>query len=178
MEQAGPTASAPSPQGQRAPLVVRPHKVRQVVIPVAVLLVVIFVILAVLLNSSSTGVHFGLSDQISMIAIGLLFAAGVLLLARPKVRADSHGVEVRNLLFGQVVPWTLIKGVSFPDGAPWARLELPQDEYVPVVAIQAADGERAVRAIRELRAWYRAAGTPAQDSATTTSASTTKEARA
>ncbi len=160
-----PTASTPTPAGgsasaaARTPLVVRPHKVRQVVIPIAVLLVVIFVILALVLNNSSTGVHFGLSDQLSMIAIGLLLAAGVLLGARPKVRASVDGVEVRNLLFGQVVPWTLIKGVSFPDGAPWARLELPRDEYVPVVAIQAADGERAVRAIRELRAWYREAGT-------------------
>ena len=79
----------------------------------------------------------------------------MLLLARPKVRADADGVEVRNLLFGRVVPWQDIKGVGFPDGAPWARLELPQDEYVPVVAIQAMDGERAVSAIRELRAWYR-----------------------
>jgi hypothetical protein len=153
-----------APSGTRTPLVVRPHKVRQVVIPVAVLLVVIFVVLAVLLNSTSTGVRFGLSDQLSMIAIGLLLAAGVLLFARPKVRADAKGVEVRNLLFGQIVPWTLIKGVSFPDGAPWARLELPQDEYVPVVAIQAADGERAVLAIRELRAWHREAGT--EDTAT------------
>ena len=51
---------------------------------------------------------------------------------------------MRNALFGQKVPWTLIRAVSFPDGAPWARLELPDDEYVPVVAIQAMDGERAV----------------------------------
>lgn len=164
IDQAGSAVSEPTPNGggapsgTRAPLVVRPHKVRQVVIPVAVLLVVIFAVLAVLLNGSSTGVHLGLSDKLSMIAIGLLLAAGVLLLARPRVRADRDGVEVRNLLFGQVVPWTLIRGVSFPDGAPWARLELPRDEYVPVVAIQATDGERAVWAIRELRAWHREAG--------------------
>jgi hypothetical protein len=148
IEQAGST-------GTRPPLVVRPHKVRQVVIPVAALLVVIFVLFAVVLDGSSTGVHLGISDKIALGAVGLILAGGVLLLARPRVRADARGVEVRNLLFGQVVPWQQIKGVSFPDGAPWARLELPRDEYVPVVAIQAADGERAVRAIRELRAWYR-----------------------
>jgi hypothetical protein len=136
-------------------LVVRPHKVRQVVIPVAVLLVVIFVVFAFTLNGASTGVHLGISDKVSLGVVGLVLACGVLLLARPKVRADADGVEVRNLLFGRTVPWQEIKGVSFPDGAPWARLELPSDEYVPVVAIQAADGERAVSAIRELRAWYR-----------------------
>jgi hypothetical protein len=148
IEQAGST-------GTRPPLVVRPHKVRQVVIPVAALLVVIFVVLAFTLNGASTGVHLGISDKVSLGIVGLILAGCVLLLARPKVRADADGVEVRNLLFGRIVPWHDIKGVSFPDGAPWARLELPRDEYVPVVAIQATDGERAVHAIRELRAWYR-----------------------
>lgn len=152
IEQAGST-------GTRPPLVVRPHRVRQVVIPVAALLVAAFIVLAVTLNGASTGVHLGVSDKVALGLVGVVLAGGVLLLARPRVRADAEGVEVRNLLFGRVVPWQQIRGVSFPDGAPWARLELPQDEYVPVVAIQAADGERAVRAIRELRAWYREAAT-------------------
>ena len=151
IEQAGST-------GTRPPLVVRPHKVRQVVIPVAALLVVIFVVLAVTLNGASTGVHLGISDKVSLAVVGVILAGAVLLPARSRVRADADGVEVRNLLFGRVVPWRDIRGVAFPDGAPWARLELPQDEYVPVVAIQAMDGERAVTAIRELRAWYREAG--------------------
>lgn len=136
-------------------LVIRPHKVRRIAIPVAVALVVIFVVIAVLLKSGSTGVEFGLSDQVSIAAIGVVLAAGALLFVRPKMVADADGVEVRNVLFGQKVPWSMITAVSFPDGAPWARLELPQDEYVPVVAIQAADGERAVAAIRELRALHR-----------------------
>lgn len=136
-------------------LVVRPHKVRRIAIPVAAALVVIFIVIAVLLKSGSTGVEFGPSDQVSIAAIGLVLAAGALLFIRPRVVADADGVEVRNVLFGQKVPWSMITAVSFPDGAPWARLELPRDEYVPVVAIQAADGERAVAAIRELRALHR-----------------------
>jgi hypothetical protein len=136
-------------------LVVRPRKVRRIAIPVAVALVVIFVVVAVLLKSGSTGVRFGLSDQVSIAAIGVVLGAAVLLLIRPRMVADADGVEVRNVLFGQKVPWATIHAVSFPDGAPWARLELPHDEYVPVVAIQAADGERAVVAIRELRALLR-----------------------
>jgi len=136
-------------------MVVRPYKVRRIAIPVAVALVVIFVVVAVLLKSGSTGVRFGLSDQVSIAAIGVVLAGAVLLLIQPRVVADADGVEVRNVLFGQKVPWSTIEAVSFPDGAPWARLELPHDEYVPVVAIQAADGERAVVAIRELRALLR-----------------------
>jgi Bacterial PH domain len=59
---------------------------------------------------------------------------------------------VRNLLGSRTLPWELVLRVSFPDGAPWARLELPDDEYIAVMAIQAADGRWAVRDIRALRA--------------------------
>lgn len=136
-------------------LVIRPHKVRLFVVPVAIALVIVFVVVAFFLKDGATGVRFGTADQVSLAAIGVALACGALVFARPKVVADDEGVLVRNALWGQKVPWRLIKAVSFPDGAPWARLELPADEYVPVVAIQAADGERAVLAIRELRALHR-----------------------
>ncbi|HWE87933.1 MAG TPA: PH domain-containing protein [Pseudonocardiaceae bacterium] len=145
-------------QVDHQPLVIRPHRVRQIAIPIAAVLVVIFAVVAVLLRNSYTGVNFTLGDQVAVALIGPLLAAGVLLAIRPKVRADAEGVEVRNVFFGQRVPWELIRGVRFPDGAPWARLELPEYEYVPLVAIQAFDGERAVHAIRELRALHRAYG--------------------
>jgi hypothetical protein len=136
-------------------LVIRPHKVRRIAYPVAAALVVVFVVIAVLLRSGSTGVQFGLSDQVSIAAVGVVLALATLLCVRARVVVDADGVEVRNLLFGQKVSWSVIRSVSFPDGAPWARLELQQDEYVPVVAIQAVDGERAVVAMRELRALQR-----------------------
>jgi hypothetical protein len=106
---------------------------------------------AVLLRSSSTGVHFYVSDQVAMAGIGLVLAAGALWFARPRVRADHDGVEVRNMLGTHHYRWSEIRSVSFPDGSPWARLELPADEYVPILAVQAIDGEHAVTAMRELR---------------------------
>jgi hypothetical protein len=138
-------------------IVVVPHKVRAIAIPTAAVIFVVFVVVAVLLRSGSTGVEFGAADQVSIVLIGAALAAAVLLAVRPRVRADADGVEVRNVLFGQRIPWATVVAVTFPDGAPWARLELPQDEYVPVVAVQAWDGERAVAAMRELRALHRAA---------------------
>ena len=48
--------------------------------------------------------------------------------------------------------------MSFPRGARWARVDLPDDEYIPVMAIQAVDKERAVEAmdnVRGLLARYR-----------------------
>ncbi|MCA1820343.1 MAG: PH domain-containing protein [Pseudonocardiaceae bacterium] len=130
----------------------RPRKARRVAVAAAVVLVVVFTVVAVLLRRTPTGVYFRFSDQVAMVLLGLLLAGAVLLFVRPRVRAIADGVEVRNVLTTRVVPWDLVLRVSFPDGAPWARVELPDDEYIAVMAIQAVDGRYAVDAIRSLRA--------------------------
>lgn len=138
----------------------RPRKVRRVAVAAAVLLIGVFTVIAVLLRQTSTGVYFRLSDQVAMVVLGLLLAGAALLFTRPRVRAGADGVEVRNLLGSRTLPWELVLRVSFPDGAPWARLELPDDEYIAVMAIQAADGRHAVQAIRSLRAVHAGHTTP------------------
>lgn len=132
-------------------LVVRPRKIRRVVIPVAAVLLIVFVVAAVLLRTTSTGVFFRVSDQVSMAALGVLLAAGALSLLRPRLRAGLAGIEVRNVIGTRRFDWDDVTGISFPDGASWARLELPDDEYTPVMAIQSSDGARAVQAMRDLR---------------------------
>lgn len=133
-------------------LEVRPRRARRVALAAAVLLVVVFSVVAVLLRRTPTGVYFRFSDQVAMVLLGLLLAGAALLFTRPRVRAGAEGVTVRNLVGTRIVPWELVLRVSFPDGAPWARLELPEDEYIAVMAIQSADGRHAVQAIRALRA--------------------------
>jgi hypothetical protein len=130
----------------------RPRKARHVAVAAAVVLVVVFTVVAVLLRRTPTGVYFRFSDQVAMVLLGLLLAGAALLFTRPRVRAVADGVEVRNVLTTRTVPWDLVLRVSFPDGAPWARIELPDDEYIAVMAIQAADGRYAVQAMRSLRA--------------------------
>ena len=137
----------------------RPRKVRFVSGAFAVVFVAVFTVVALLLRDTPTGVFFQVSDQIAMVGIGVLLACGALLPTRPKVTADEAGVTVRNLLGSTRYPWGDVLSISFPDGASWARLELPEDEYVPVMAVQAIDGDRAVATIRELRALHRAAAT-------------------
>ncbi len=132
-------------------LEVRPRRARRVAMAAAVVLIVVFAVVAALLRQTPTGVYFQLSDQVAMVLVGLLLAGAALLFARPRVRAGANGVEVRNLLGTRMVPWELVLRVSFPDGAPWARLEIPDDEYIAVMAIQSADGRHAVQAIRALR---------------------------
>ena len=147
-------------QSHGAPLVVRPRRIRRFLLPVAAAIVVLFLVGGLRLRESATGVHFLTSDQVAVICLGLLIAAGVLLFLRPMVRAGAETVEVRNLGGIRQVRWGDVRAVSFRDGAPWARLELEADEYIPVMAIQATDGQRAVAAIRALRALHRDATKP------------------
>ena len=130
----------------------RPHKIRVVASVVAVVLVVVFTAVALLLRETPTGVFFHRSDQVAMAGIGVVLAFAALWLTRPRVSADDKGIEVRNLLGTSHFDWDVVEAISFPDGASWARLELPDDEYVPIMALQSIDGIYAVKGIKELRA--------------------------
>ncbi|KAA0023541.1 PH domain-containing protein [Antrihabitans cavernicola] len=131
---------------------VRSRKTARFALGIAVFLIVVFTVSAVLLRGTGTGVYFRPSDQVAMVFLGLLLAGGVSLLARPRLRADAAGVRVRNAFSEKTLDWSVVRGLTFPDGAAWARIELPDDEYVPVLAIQANDRERAVDAVRRFRA--------------------------
>ena len=90
--------------------------------------------------------------------LGLVIAGVVLLFARPRLRVGPAGLSVRNLLGDRLMRWHDVVGVSFPVGNRWARIDLPDDEYIPVMAIQAVDKDRAVDAmdtVRSLLARYR-----------------------
>ena len=119
----------------------------------AAVVLVVAVGVAVLLKSSSTGVvSFQTSDQVAMIGLGLLLAVGILLLARPRVDADDAGVRVRNILGSHDLPWSAVRSVRFDRTSSWATLPLVTGEEVAVLAIQSADGARAVAATEGLRA--------------------------
>ncbi len=150
---AGGAAAGTTPET----VVLRPRRTSILAGIGAVIMVVVFTVIAVLLRNSPTGVYFRLADQVAMVLMGLLLAGGLLLLARPRVRADAEGIEVRNFGSPRRLPWELVERVAFPDGASWARLDLPDDEYLPVIALQAADRGHAVRGITRLRELHAAA---------------------
>lgn len=138
-------------------IVLRPKKIRRVAWVCAIGLVAVFTVVGLLLGDTPTGVIFRTSDQVAMIVLGFLLAGGVLLLTRPRVTADASGVDVRNVVTSHHFDWQDVLSVSFPDGAAWARLELPEDEYVSVMAVQAVDREYAVSSVRALRELHKAA---------------------
>ncbi len=144
--------------GTGATVLVRPRKIRRVAIPAAAVVLAACVVSGLLLGNTPTGVIFRPSDQVAMIGIGVVLAAAILLLVRPRLRADEEGLEVRNSVSTHRFAWSEVVAISFPDGASCARVELPDDENKPIMAIQSVDGDRAVRAMRDLRELRRRVG--------------------
>jgi hypothetical protein len=133
-------------------LQVRPHLTPYFAYGAAFIIATALVAVGVLLKTQSSGVVFQTADQVAMAGLGFVIAGCVLLLARPRLRVSAAGLSVRNFLGYRLIPWSDVVNVSFPVGARWARIDLPGDEYIPVMAIQAVDKERAVVAMEALRA--------------------------
>jgi len=130
-----------------------PRRLRVVTALAATGLVVAMTVVAVLLKSSTTGVvAFHTADQVAMVGLGLAMGAGVLLVGRSRVEADTEGLRVRNVLMNHEVPWSAVRAVRFDEHSPWATLLLSNDDELAVSAVQAADGDRALVAVRGLRA--------------------------
>lgn len=132
-------------------VVVRPVRLTRVCRFAAVLIVAVFVAVAVSLRSGAGGEVFGLADQVAMVLLGLLVAGVVLGFTRARVEADVRGIRVRNVLGERALPWQVVRSVRLDEGSPWASLELHDDDRVALLAVQANDKERAVRAVLALR---------------------------
>jgi hypothetical protein len=132
----------------------RPRKATRVARILAVVLVAIFTTIATALHGatdSGKGV-FQTSDQVAMIGLGLLGALAILAFTRPRVRADERGIHIRNVIGGYDLPWEVVRSITFRKGAPWASVELQDDDVVALMAVQAADKAEAVATVRALRA--------------------------
>ena len=132
-------------------VVLRPPRTLPFVYAAAFLIASAHIAVGLLLKIRSTGVIFQTADQVAMATLGLVIGGVVLLFARPRLRVGAAGVSVRNLLGDRLIPWPDVVDVSFPPGHRWARVDLPDDEYIPVMAIQAVDKERAVAAMDTVR---------------------------
>lgn len=135
----------------------RPHLTPYFAYGAAFVIAAAHITVGFLLKIGSTGVVFQTADQVAMGLLGIVLAGLVLLFTRPRLRIGPAGLSVRNLLGDKLVPWSQVVDVSFPPGARWARVDLPHDEYVPAMAIQAVDKGRAVQAmdtVRELMEKY------------------------
>jgi hypothetical protein len=130
----------------------RPRKLRRYAVIAAVVVLAIHIVFGALLTISDTGVrNIGVLDQLSIMLIGVVIAGVILLFTRPRIRVGAEGVSVRNLVTERLFEWDRVRGLSYPEKGSSAHLELPDDEYIPVLAVRASDGEQAVAAMDRFR---------------------------
>ncbi|WP_439098971.1 PH domain-containing protein [Corynebacterium heidelbergense] len=121
---------------------------RKVAIIAAVVVMAAHIFMAIVVGVGNTGVAVTPADQFAFVGIGLIFSACCLALLRPRVRAGAAGVEVRNIANAQFYPWEIIYGLSFPASSRNARLELPDFEFVPMLAFYIKDKDVAAKVER------------------------------
>ncbi|MDT9594665.1 PH domain-containing protein [Nocardioides zeae] len=95
---------------------------------------------------------FGFFQRITMVA--MLAGAGAVLwgILRCRITASVEGVVVVNGYRTYSYEWAQVVAIRMPNGAPWATLDLSDGTARPVMGVQASDGSRAFRAVREVRA--------------------------
>lgn len=84
---------------------------------------------------------------LGLMALGCWFA-----LVRSRVTAHQGGVTVVNGYRRRELEWSQVVAVNLRRGAPWAGLDLSDGTSISLLAIQGSDGQRAIAAVRELRA--------------------------
>lgn len=116
-----------------------------------VVIMVVHIFMGVVSAVGDTGATVTVVDQWAFVGLGVLFSAAVLTLTRPRVRVNARGVEVRNITGARFYPWKMVYGLSFPRNARWARLELPDFEFVPMMAFQIGDKATVAQKVEEFR---------------------------
>ena len=116
-----------------------------------------------------TAVWIGLGaeirSQFTLFQRGTLVFVAVLLfgswnaLVRSRVTATEQSLTVVNGYRRREYEWSQVISVSLRRGAPWGTLDLSDGTSISLIGVQGSDGERARRAVREIRATI-AANTP------------------
>ncbi|HSY14471.1 MAG TPA: PH domain-containing protein [Jatrophihabitantaceae bacterium] len=133
----------------------RPVLLTKIARVTAAVVFLIFLVISVVMTRANAGVSFGPKDQVGTGVLGVLIAAAILLLARPRLVADAASVRIRSFAGSyRTIPWSVIVGVEFPSKVNFARLVLPGDETLALYAVQRIDKELAVEVMRGLRVLF------------------------
>jgi hypothetical protein len=129
----------------------RPISALLVAAAAAASLVAMLVVVVVALPAAVRA-QVSIAESVTL-GIFLLAALAVLYgIGRTRVRTDDEGVHILNGYRHHDLTWAEVVNVGLGRGAPWAVLDTSHGTTVQLMAIQRADGERAVAAVRELRA--------------------------
>ena len=123
----------------------RPLRTRQVAYPVGIAWMLLMAGLAFFLP-----VPMGAPDRVGFLFLG---AAALWFLHRQAsviAVPSERGLVVRNLFLTRELEWAEILAVRFGGGDPWVTLDLSDGDTLAVMAVQRADGKRAVAESRRL----------------------------
>jgi hypothetical protein len=95
----------------------------------------------------------------TLVAVALMLFGAWNALVRSRVTATTDALTVVNGYRKRSYEWPQVIGVSLRRGAPWGTLDLSDGTTISLIGVQGSDGERARRAVREIRATI-AANTP------------------
>ncbi len=150
----GPRSPSGLPVPDRVPqlpVTFRPRRTRVAVLAVGTALVATFIVVATILpNTGPTA--WSAPERVGFAAIGPIIAAGLYLLARPRIIADERGLTVVNTVRTQRLEWAEIVRVNLRPGDPWVLLDLDSGEVLPAMGIQASGGQASRNAAGELQA--------------------------
>src|SRR3954454_207719 len=90
-------------------------------------------------------------QQVTMLLLAALAGALAWGLMRCRVTAPSVGLEMDNGSRRHAYDWAEVLAVHLPTGPPFAILDLADGTSRQALAIQSADGDRAMVAVRQLR---------------------------
>jgi hypothetical protein len=99
-----------------------------------------------------TRARFNTLQRATLLGLGMLGFAAFYALVRSRVVAEKDRLVVVNGYRRHEYEWAELIAVHLPPGAPWAVLDLSDGTSAPAMGIQGSDGQRARRAVRELRA--------------------------
>ncbi|KJR05145.1 PH domain-containing protein [Gordonia sihwensis] len=131
--------------------VYRPRWMRIAAWVAVAVVMIIHLTFGLLLDISYTGVNVGWSDKVALIGVGVVISGAILFLTRARLRLGPEGVGVLNLVSERVFPWDQVLGLEYPEKGFCARLLFSGDEHIPVMAVQARDGDLAVDAMERYR---------------------------
>jgi len=130
------------------PVTFRPRRARLVAVTLGTLVTVGCVGIALVVS----GEGWSWPYRVAMAGTAVPIVTVLGLLARPRVDADADGITIVNLIYRHRLAWAQIVEVRLYVGDPWVMLDLDDGETLPVMALQAADGERGRRMAGQLRA--------------------------
>lgn len=131
------------------PRTFRPLGVRLAIYVLGVMLLLVCVVTWYAFPSE-TRAQFTLTERITLVVIGVLFAACGYALARSRVVATDDGLTVVNGYRLRRFDWNQVLGVTLKPGSPWAVLDLSDGTSTAAMGIQGSDGPRATRQVGEL----------------------------